>query len=281
MSDKDFIDALVEVVEVVKSKRKKSSKPVELPTGNVTITKGRKGTVHFVGDIEVKAIRRLTPEHRAAIAKGLKGHVMTSATKRKIGAKTAVARTEEYKENLRRKLTGRKHTPEAIAKMKAKRALKPPITDEARRKISEAMKRRNAGSKNPNLKAISTPNGMFSSLKALKAEMVRIGLPKDIPNKWIREYPNHYFYIDKAASMTDYASQLKNKKVYVTPFNIAIDNITNTEIHNYQKQNSYTTVYTTDEDMLEEVKSKYDIETYDGIDIALAMNSHGVKVYKR
>lgn len=99
---------------------------------------------------EANRRRKVTDETRAKISKSLQGfgagRLVSEETREKLRkAITGLVRgplSDEHREKVRLTSTGRKHSPETIAKMRQLALQRPPKSEETRRKMSESAKKR-------------------------------------------------------------------------------------------------------------------------------------------
>lgn len=217
---KDYIDNLIEVVEVKKT-LKKSSKQVAASKGKTFEIAGVQVERKYIPSAETrrKASERhkgkvLTEETRRKISEARKGIVFSEETRRKMGdasrgrivseetrrklseagkrRKVVVFVSEETRRKIGDGSRGRIVSDETRRKLsESHKGRKVVVTEEARRKMSETHK-----AINQNL-PIMTPNGKFISRKALKERLVADGYkePNARIREWFKLYPNDYYYI--------------------------------------------------------------------------------------
>lgn len=152
---KDFIDELIEVVEVKKTVKKSSKERFQ----------ANKANGFEIAGVQVVNKRLLTEEHKKKIAEGNKGQVRTEETKRKISealkgkkkppvsdetrrkmsevrlGKKKPPMTEEHRRNIGLASLGRVRSEEANRRMREKLKGRV-VSDETRKKLSEALKGR-------------------------------------------------------------------------------------------------------------------------------------------
>ena len=217
---KDFIDNLIEVVEVKKT-IKKSSKEYQVARAKNFEVAGIQVERKYIPSDETRRKaselhkgKVLTEETRRKISEARKGIVFTEETKRKIGdasrgrivseetrrklseagkgRKVVFSASEETRRKIGDASRGRIVSEETRRKMsESRKGRKVVVTEEARRKMSETHK-----AINQNI-PIMTPNGKFISREALKERLVADGYksPTAKIREWFKVYPNDYYYI--------------------------------------------------------------------------------------
>ena len=181
---KDFIDDLIEVVEIKKTVKKSSKK----------VAPSKVKTFEIAG---VQVEKKYTPsdETRRKASERHKGKVLTEETRRKISeARKGIVFSEETRRKIGDASRGRIVSEETRRKMSEagkRRKAVVFVSEETRRKMSETHK---AISQNL---PIMTPNGKFISRKALKERLVADGYKEANARirEWFKLYPNDYYYI--------------------------------------------------------------------------------------
>jgi len=179
---KDFIDDLIEVVEIKKTVKKSSKK----------VAPSKVKTFEIAG---VQVEKKYTPsdETRRKASERHKGKVLTEETRRKISeARKGIVFSEETRRKIGDASRGRIVSEETRRKLsESHKGRKVVVTEEARRRMSETQI-----AINQNL-PIMTPNGIFISRKALKERLVADGYKEANARirEWFKLYPNDYYYI--------------------------------------------------------------------------------------
>ena len=226
---KDFIDDLIEVVEVKKAVKKSS-----------TDYKTTKSKVFEVAGIQVERIYHLSEETKRKIGKANKGRITTDETKKKLSAALkGRTRTEEQRkamserakghvvtEETRKKLSeahkGRKVSEEVRIQMSKDRKGRS-LTEETKKKISASNKGRQRTEEQSKYLSdirtlpIMTPNGEFISRRFLIQKLTDEGM-KGVSNKltlWFKLYPNHYYYIGDKSAVNGNFNRSPNVEVLV------------------------------------------------------------------
>ena len=162
---KDFIDELIEVVEVKKTV-KKSSKDYQ----------ATKAKTFEVAGVQVEGKYIPSEETRRKISEGNKGKVLSEETRKKL---SKISKGKVVSQETRKKVS------EAN---KGKRR-----TEEQRRRMSDVRKLRSRSI------TVMTPNGEFNSRRALIKRLYDDGVryPFIKLREWFKLYPNDYYYIEK------------------------------------------------------------------------------------
>lgn len=216
---KDFIDDLIEVVEVKKAVKKSSKesfrakKAISFEIAGVEVEKKytpsdevrRKASERHKGKVLTEETRRkisearkgivFSEETRRKIGDASRGRIVSEETRRKLseaakGRKVVV--TEETKRKIGDASRGRIISDETRRKLsESRKGRRVVVTEEARRKMSETHK-----AINQNL-PVMTPNGVFISRNALKERLVADGYKEANARirEWFKLYPNDYYYI--------------------------------------------------------------------------------------
>ncbi len=225
---KDFIDDLIEAVEVKKTV-KKSSKAVA-PSNSKRKVRGK---TFVIAGVEVKGKKLTSEETRKKISEGVKNAITDEWRKRRSEAAKGRTLTEEEKKRIGDANRGRPHSEEALKKMsefqknrkrnpmseETKKKLseahkgknKPPLSEETKRKMSEVRrgkkpkpmteehKRNLVASRMASLPSVMTPYGEFVTRKALIQKITDDGVlnATDKLREWLKLYPNDYYIIKK------------------------------------------------------------------------------------
>jgi len=228
---KDFIDDLIEIVEVRKTV-KKSSKDVVLSKGQRRV----RGKTFVIADVEVKSKKITSDETRKKISEGVKKAITEEFRRQRSEAAKGRILSEELKKIIGDANRGRTHTKEALKKMsdfqrarqrqpqseETKKKIsaahkgksKPPVSEETRLKMSQTRRgkklrprteehtRNSVAARIAALPSVMTPHGEFVSRKALIQKITDDGVlnATDKLREWFKLYPNHYYYIKKTKS---------------------------------------------------------------------------------
>jgi hypothetical protein len=225
---KDFIDDLIEVVEVKKTVNK-SSNEIKPSKAKQRV----RGKTFVIAGIEIKSKKITSEETRRKISEGVK-RAQTEEVRKKMSESAKGKILSEYqKRRISEALTGRKHTEEALKKMSEfqKNRVRKPMYEETKKKLSEAHKGKNKpplseetkrkmsevrlGKKMPprteehtrnavaariaSLPSVMTPHGEFVTRKALIQKITSDGIlnATDKLREWLKLYPNDYYIIKK------------------------------------------------------------------------------------
>ena len=131
---KDFIDDLIEVIEVKKTVKKSSKECFQ----------ANKANSFEIAGFEVKHKRIVSDETKKNISKSLKGRVLTEEAKKNIREAVKRSMTEEVRRKMSESAKGKIISEETRRKVsEANKGRKhPPITEETRKKMSEFQKNR-------------------------------------------------------------------------------------------------------------------------------------------
>lgn len=122
--------------------------------------------------------RTFTDQHRAKISAGKKGRRMSQES---------IAKMAQSKKGGQSPMKGRTHTDEARAKISERHSGGPQfgheVSAETRAKISAI-----------NSKPVMTPNGVYPSIKAVAEAS---GFPGHTVRRWLKRFPDQYYFINK------------------------------------------------------------------------------------
>jgi hypothetical protein len=205
----DFIDELIEVVEIKKTVNK-SSKGY----------KATKAKTFEVAGVEIEQKYKHTQEARRKMSearKGRKNPPLSEEAKRKIGAankgrihtEEALKKMREFQRNRIRKPQSEETKRKISEAHKGKK--KPPLSEETKRKMSETRRgkkqpprteehtRNSVAARIASLPSIMTPHGEFPSRKALIQKITNDGVRNatDKLREWLKIYPHDYYLIKK------------------------------------------------------------------------------------
>jgi len=108
--------------------------------------------------------RTLTAETRVKLSAAMKGRTLTAEHRAKIGAaKKGRTQSAEHRAKLGAARKGRTHSAEARAKLGA-----------------------------AHVKPVMTPNGLYPSLKAVREAS---GVTAPTIRRWMKKWPEHYYYV--------------------------------------------------------------------------------------
>ena len=158
----DFIDDLIEVVEVKKTVNKSS-----------VDYKATKSKTFAIAGVEVQSKRVVSEEARRKISEGNKGKIISEETRKKISEAKKRAMTEEVR---------RKMSESGKARI-----------------FSEQHKKNMSAARIAGVLSVMTPHGKFVSRRALIQKITNDGIlnATDKLREWFKLYPNDYYYIKK------------------------------------------------------------------------------------